>query len=109
MTKTTTIATTTDGIQLYRITRGDAEHLMMAPAVSGGFCAVALDARNALGDIYHDGRDILAALPGSLARGRAVQADELPSIIRALTTAARRPVNSDDGSECSAIVARLRR
>lgn len=104
---TTKTTTTTDGISLYRITRADAEHLMMAPAVAGGFCAVALDARNAIGALYDDGRDILAALPDGLTRGRAVRADELPAIVRALRNAAERPVNSDDGSECAAIVARL--
>jgi hypothetical protein len=89
---------------LCRITRSDAEHLMMAPSVAGGWAAVHPDCREAVAyalrglDNGYGVADILALLPSdwSEASKRRVTSAQLAAIIAQLAHAAEYSVVGEE-------------
>jgi hypothetical protein len=105
----------TAAFTLCRLSQAEAEHLMMAPAMAGGWIAVHPDCRDAVAEAM-GGRwagnwaDCLALLPSAWDDGdrRAVAPDLAERIIAALAHAARYPAVSEDGSEATEIAGRVR-
>lgn len=100
---------------LCRISQAEAEHLMMAPKMAGGWVAVHPDCREAVaeamgGNWAGNWADCLAMLPAAWddAIRRPVNPALADRILTALAHAAQYPVESDDGSEATEIAARVR-
>ena len=93
-----------------RLSQAEAEHLMMAPSVAGGWVAVHPDCREAVAGALPDTRaDLLAMLPDAWGpHRRPVTRDDAKLIIYHLDKAARHPVYADDGTIAADFAARVR-
>lgn len=103
------------GFTLCRLSRREAEHLMMALAMAGGWVAVDPDIRDAvvdaMGGLYAGNwADFLALLPSSWddACKRPITKVQALCICDRLDRVANYPIESDDGAAAREIAARVR-